>query len=45
MDAMRKDPKNLAFVRWTADDLAAWEGARGRTRNSSSDSARSPADD
>lgn len=44
MDAMREDPKNLAYVRWTAEDLAAWEAARARARNSSSEPARSPAD-
>ena len=45
MDAMRKNPKDLAFVRWTTDDLASWEAARARARNSSSDSARPPGDD
>ena len=45
MDAMRKDPKDLAYVRWTAEDLAAWEAARARARNSSSEPARTPADD
>ena len=45
MDAMRKSPKDLAYVRWTADDLAAWETARAEGRNSSSDPARPPVDD
>ena len=45
MDAMREDPKDLAFVRWTTDDLASWEAARARARAASSDPATPPADD
>ena len=42
MDAMRKSPKDLAYVRWTGEDLAAWEAARAQAHAASSDPARPP---
>ena len=45
MDAMHEDPKHLAYVRWTAEDLAACEAARAQACTTSSDPARPPVDD
>lgn len=45
MNEMRENPKDLAHVNWTAEDLAAWEAARAQGRTASSDPARPPTDD
>lgn len=42
MNEMRENPKDLAHVRWTAEDLAAWEAARAPGRTASSDPTRPP---
>ena len=45
MNAVRENPKDLAYVKGTAEDLAAWEAARAQGRTASSDPARPTADD
>ena len=35
--AMRESPQDLTFVRWTTEDLAAWEAARAAARTASPD--------
>ena len=45
MNAVRENPKDLAYVKGTAEDLAAWEAARAQGRTASSDPARLTAED
>ena len=45
MNEICENPKDLAHVKWTAEDLAAWEAARAQGRTVASDPARPPADD
>ena len=42
MKGMRESPKDLAYVRWSAEDLAAWEAARGAAHTRSPDPSRPP---